>query len=111
MDDDDDTAIEFTTNFNSSTTGFAVGPDGSIQPYIRVRGNAGHNLVQITRPSAGVWHHYTLFLIKAVAANEDAVCRWKVRPVILNPIHLKIQIISARIHFISFQGMALSIFQ
>jgi hypothetical protein len=53
--------IEASTNYNSSTTGFAVFPDddssGCSGIQAAVHGNVGYTAVCFAPPTSGVWHH------------------------------------------------------
>lgn len=63
---------EASTNFNTSTTGYIVGPDDS-SGYILVglRGNVNYSYAHYTRPSVGVWHHYVALFDKSqLGVNE-----------------------------------------
>ncbi len=67
---DDDLAMEYTGNFNSSVGGFIIDPNSSVG-YIscNVRGNAGYNDARYNRPSAGEWHHYSAIFDKSTATS------------------------------------------
>jgi PKD repeat protein len=61
FDNDDDLAMELTSNFNGNSGGFVVDPDagqGSFGVGIGVADS--RNNVFFARPSAGAWHHYAL---------------------------------------------------
>jgi len=69
---DDRLAMEFTSNFNDSSSGFMVDPNSSAagggQFEVGLQGDAGYNQVVFARPTPG-WHHYTFIFNKAAAAQ------------------------------------------
>jgi hypothetical protein len=72
---DNRVAIEFSSNFNNSITGFLILPDDSQSGMFQagVKGNTGYNQVNFTRPSAGTWHHYAFVMNKANPAATEVI--------------------------------------
>jgi YD repeat-containing protein len=71
---DDDLAMEYTSNFNSVPGGFLIDPNAPQEEgkFGVAIGNGGtRNNVFFTRPSAGVWHHYAFVMDSAAAAAEQ----------------------------------------
>ena len=72
---DDDLAMEYTPNFNSSPGGFLVDPnapqDGG-KFGVAIGTGSTRNNVFFTRPSAGQWHHYA-FVLDSTAAAADQI--------------------------------------
>lgn len=61
--------FEDTANFNSSTTGFGIFPDGDPGTgcstiAVGLRGNSGYTLSCYAQPPSGTWHHIALVLDK-----------------------------------------------
>lgn len=71
--DDDDLAMEFSTNANLSSTGFYINPNssGASNFSIYLNGDVGGNSVQFTRPEDGVWHHYAIVMDKSQAGASE----------------------------------------
>lgn len=73
----DDLAMEFTSDYNATATGFFIDPNsgspalGEFQ--FGLRGDQGYNTARFTRPSAGVWHHYVFIFDKSRAGGECSV--------------------------------------
>jgi PKD repeat protein len=71
---DDDLAMEFTSNFNEAPGGFLVDPNapqfgGTFG--VGIGSGASRNTVFFTRPSAGAWHHYAFAIdTTAPAASQ-----------------------------------------
>jgi hypothetical protein len=71
--DDDDLAMEFTSNFNVSRGGFLIDPDSASGDFAVALGqDASRNTVHFARPSAGAWHHYT-FVLDTTAAGATQI--------------------------------------
>jgi hypothetical protein len=71
---DDKLAMEFTSNFNNATTGFMIDPNSSTVPgkfEAGIRGNAGYNQVNFSRPSTAGWHHYAFVFNKGAPAASE----------------------------------------
>ena len=64
--------MEFSTNYNSSTTGFGLFPDDSFCGGIQasVHGNVGYSVACYTQPSSGVWHHIAVVYDKTQAGSS-----------------------------------------
>jgi PKD repeat protein len=70
---DDELALEFTSNFNNARGGFLIDPNASEGSFAVGLGNgAGRNNVFIQRPSAGAWHMYT-FVMDTTAAGATQI--------------------------------------
>jgi hypothetical protein len=71
----DQLAMEFTPNYNNSTGGFLIDPNSGSWPgnfEISLKGDAaGYNDWNISRPSAGAWHYYTVVLDKSQPAASE----------------------------------------
>ena len=69
---DDDLAMEFTSNFNANAGGFLIDPNESGGKFAVSIGDTGtRNNVVFDRPSAGQWHHYAFVIdTTAVAASQ-----------------------------------------
>jgi hypothetical protein len=63
---DDDLALESSTNFNSNDGGIIIDPNsgtpcsGSVQVAYNNQSTAGYRAECMSRPSAGVWHHWAI---------------------------------------------------
>jgi hypothetical protein len=66
------TLLEFSTNYNSSTTGFGLFPDDNTCNGIMagVHGNVGYSVACYTQPSSGVWHHLAVVYDKTQAGSS-----------------------------------------
>ena len=70
----DDLALEFTSNFNNVAGGFLVNPN-AVQGSkfgVAISKGTSRNNVYFTRPSAGVWHHYA-FVLNTTAAGVSVI--------------------------------------
>jgi YD repeat-containing protein len=66
---DDDLAMELTSNFNDNAGGVLVDPNASTGNFgVGIGSGASRNNVYFARPSSGAWHHYTLVLNSAAPA-------------------------------------------
>ena len=71
---DDDLAMEYTPNFNSTAGGFLIDPNAPQEEGkfgVAIGNSSSRNNVFFTRPSAGVWHHYAFVMDSAAAAAEE----------------------------------------
>ncbi|HKH64344.1 MAG TPA: N,N-dimethylformamidase beta subunit family domain-containing protein, partial [Solirubrobacterales bacterium] len=71
---DDDLAMEYTTNFNSIAGGFLIDPNAPQEEGkfgVAIGNGSARNNVFFTRPSAGQWHHYAFVMDSSVAAAEQ----------------------------------------
>ncbi len=71
---DDDLAMEFTSNFNEVPGGFLVDPNapqfgGTFG--VGIGSGVSRNTVFFTRPSAGAWHHYAFAIDTSAAAASQ----------------------------------------
>jgi hypothetical protein len=85
---DDRLALEFTSNFNSFTTGFNVDVNYSAFSNtfgLSVKGDVGYNNYYYTQPSAGVWHNWTCIFSKSGPAINQGVGIW-LDGVYVNPL-------------------------
>jgi PKD repeat protein len=61
--DDDDLAMELTSNYNANTGGILIDPDASSGQFaVGIGVDATRNTAFFQRPSPGVWHHYAFVL-------------------------------------------------
>lgn len=72
----DSLALEFSTDFNTVTTGFMIDPNsgsfvGGTEFEASFRGNVGYNQTVFVRPSAAAWHHYAFVFDKGAAASSQ----------------------------------------
>jgi YD repeat-containing protein len=70
---DDDLAMEYTPNFNSTPGGFLIDPNAPQAEGkfgVAIGNGSSRNNVFFTRPSAGVWHHYAFVMDSSAAAAE-----------------------------------------
>jgi len=70
----DQLAMEFTPNYNNSDGGFLINPNSGSWPgnfEISLHGDVGYNDWNIGRPSAGVWHYYTIVFDKSQPAASE----------------------------------------
>jgi YD repeat-containing protein len=69
---DDDLAMEFTSNFNANAGGFLIDPNESGGKFaVSIGDSSSRNNVVFNRPSAGQWHHYAFVIdTGAVAASQ-----------------------------------------
>ena len=70
----DQLALEFTPNYNNSTGGFIIDPNGASFPgnvEIDLKGNSGYNGKTISRPSANAWHYYTVVFDTSQPASSE----------------------------------------
>lgn len=68
---DDDFAMEFTSDTNSSGNGFVVDPNVSAGTFgIANTGNVGFSSPKYTRPSGAAWHHYAAVFDKSKSTDE-----------------------------------------
>ena len=67
------TLFEATTNFNNSTTGFALFPDSASCGGIEadLRGNVGYVANCYSQPSSGVWHHLAVVYDKTQTGGNE----------------------------------------
>ncbi|HEX7298614.1 MAG TPA: PKD domain-containing protein [Solirubrobacteraceae bacterium] len=72
--DNDDLAMEFTSNFNQNAGGFLVDPNAPEQGgkfAVAIGNGDARNNVYFDRPTAGAWHHYAFVIdTSAPAANQ-----------------------------------------
>jgi YD repeat-containing protein len=71
---DDDLAMEYTSNFNSIPGGFLIDPNAPQEEGkfgVAIGNGSSRNNVFFARPSAGVWHHYAFVMDSAAAAAEQ----------------------------------------
>jgi YD repeat-containing protein len=71
---DDDLAMEYTSNFNSFAGGFLIDPNAPQEEGkfgVAIGSGSSRNNVFFTRPSAGVWHHYAFVMDSAAIAAEQ----------------------------------------
>jgi PKD repeat protein len=71
---DDDLAMEYTSNFNSIAGGFLIDPNAPQEEGkfgVAIGSGSSRNNVFFARPSAGVWHHYAFVMDSAAAAAEQ----------------------------------------
>ena len=66
------TLLEASSNFNNSSTGFALFPDDNTCAgmMVGVHGDAGYNINCYNQPSSGVWHHLALVFDKSQPGSE-----------------------------------------
>ena len=66
------TLLEFSTDYNSSTTGFGLFPDDNTCKGIQaaVYGNVGYSVACYAQPSSGVWHHIAVVYDKTQAGSN-----------------------------------------
>jgi YD repeat-containing protein len=72
--DNDDLALEFTPNFNSSSGGFLIDPNAPQEGGkfgVAIGNGSARNTAFFNRPSAGAWHHYAFVLDSAAAAADQ----------------------------------------
>ncbi len=71
----DDLAMEFSSNFNNVNTGFVINPNASTGNFhVGMKCDASapnYNNAEFTRPSAGVWHHYAVVFDKTQSAADE----------------------------------------
>lgn len=67
------TLLEFSNNYNNSTTGFGIFPDDNTCKGIMagLKGNVGYNVNCYTQPSSGVWHNLAFVFDKKQPANGE----------------------------------------
>ncbi|MGH8939735.1 MAG: LamG-like jellyroll fold domain-containing protein, partial [Actinomycetes bacterium] len=72
---DDDLAMEFTSNFNGNAGGFLIDPNAAIGKFGIGIGTGGsqRNTAYFDRPAPGVWHHYTIVMNSAAPAADQIV--------------------------------------
>ncbi len=73
---DDDLAMEFTPNFNSTAGGFLVDPNAPEEGGkfgVGIGNGSSRNNAYFARPSAGKWHYYAFVLNSAAPASEQVV--------------------------------------
>ena len=72
FDEDDDLALEFTSNFNQNSGGFVVDPDAGQGGFgVGIGVADSRNNVFFARPSAGAWHHYALVFDSTAPAAQQ----------------------------------------
>ena len=66
------TLLEFSTDYNSSTTGFGLFPDDNTCRGIQaaVYGNVGYSVACYAQPSSGFWHHLAVIYDKTQAGSN-----------------------------------------
>jgi PKD repeat protein len=71
---DDDLAMEYTPNFNSTPGGFLIDPNSSYGNFAVALGiGSSRNVSLFARPSAGAWHHYAFVLDTTAPAAQQIV--------------------------------------
>jgi PKD repeat protein len=71
---DDDLAMEYTSNFNSVTGGFLIDPNAPQEGGkfgVALGNGSARNNVFFTRPSAGQWHHYAFVMDSTATADKQ----------------------------------------
>lgn len=71
---DDDLAMEFTSNFNSNDGGFLVdpnAPEGGGRFAVSLGRSESRNSIAFARPTAGAWHHYAFVLDTSAPAADQ----------------------------------------
>ena len=71
---DDDLALEYTPNFNSTSGGFLIDPNAPQNGGkfgVAIGNGSSRNNVFFDRPSAGKWHHYAFVLDSTAAADKQ----------------------------------------
>ncbi len=71
---DDDLALEYTPNFNSTAGGFLVDPNAPQEGGkfgVAIGNGSSRNNVFFARPSAGQWHHYAFVMDSSAAAADQ----------------------------------------
>lgn len=71
---DDDLAMELTSNFNSNDGGFLVdpnAPEGGGKFAVSIGRSSSRNSIGFARPGAGAWHHYALVLDSSAPAADQ----------------------------------------
>ena len=70
---DDDFAFELTPDTNANDGGIAVDPNSgtSFQVYTRITSTASGQAINITRPTAGEWHHYQISLNRTISSGAS----------------------------------------
>jgi hypothetical protein len=64
--------LEFSANFNSSTTGFTIFPDDQCGGMaLGLQGNNGYNINCYNQPSSGAWHHLVFIYDKSQNAAGE----------------------------------------
>jgi PKD repeat protein len=74
--ENDDLAMEFTPNFNSTAGGFLIDPSAPQEGGkfgVAIGNGSSRNNAFFTRPSAGKWHYYAFVLNSAAPASEEVV--------------------------------------
>jgi PKD repeat protein len=74
--ENDDLAMEFTPNFNSTAGGFLIDPNAPEEGGkfgVAIGNGTSRNNAYFTRPSAGKWHYYAFVLNSAAPANEEVI--------------------------------------
>jgi hypothetical protein len=73
---DDDIAIESSTDFNNNDAAIAIipnnsgPPSGFFQVSVHTSGGASYSSVNFTRPSAQAWHHYVITFDRNAGAQQ-----------------------------------------
>jgi PKD repeat protein len=74
--DDDDLAMEYTSNFNSNAGGFLIDPNAPQNGGkfgVAIGNGSTRNNAFFTRPSAGQWHYYAFVLDSTAAAGQQVL--------------------------------------
>jgi YD repeat-containing protein len=72
--ENDDLAMEYTPNFNSTAGGFLIDPDAPQENGkfgVAIGNGSSRNNAYFNRPSAGKWHYYAFVLNSAASAAEE----------------------------------------
>jgi PKD repeat protein len=74
--ENDDLAMEYTPNFNSTSGGFLIDPDAPQEGGrfgVAIGNGSSRNNAYFARPSAGRWHYYAFVLNSAASAAEEVI--------------------------------------
>ncbi|HEV7482624.1 MAG TPA: PKD domain-containing protein [Solirubrobacterales bacterium] len=74
--ENDNLAMEFTPNFNSTAGGFLIDPNAPQENGkfgVAIGNGSSRNNAFFNRPSAGKWHYYAFVLNSAAPANEEVI--------------------------------------